>query len=174
LLYVIGFIFLRNNFPTVTLSFAAVSITAFVIHFLVEGYRWHMLPAYSLLIFSVALTLKNKFVPIRESGYRKKIRIMAGAIGMLLLITAVSLPAYVFPIFKFEKPSGPYVVGTVSRYWIDHSRHRDRPREALIPRELMVQIWYPAQPARSLMTAPYHPNINYLTEELARTFGLPD
>jgi predicted dienelactone hydrolase len=121
----------------------------------------------------VALTLKNKFVPIRKSGPRKKTRIMAGAIGMLLLITAVSLPASVFPVFKFEKPTGPYAVGTVSRYWIDHSRHGDWTAGSENPRELMVQIWYPAMPGTGTGKSPYHPNVTYLTDELARIFGLP-
>jgi hypothetical protein len=123
LLCIMSLIFPWRHFHKAMSIFLAVtSIVALIVHFVVEGYRWHMLPAYSLLIFSVALTLKNKFMPIRKNGSGKKTRIMGGAIGLLLLITAGSLPAYVFPVFKFEKPTGPYAVGTVSRYWIDHYR----------------------------------------------------
>jgi predicted dienelactone hydrolase len=174
LLCIMWLLFPWRHFHKVTFTvLAVISIAALIVHFMAEGYRWHMLPAYSLLILSAALTLKNKFVPLRKRGPQRKTRIMAGAIGMLLLITAVLLPAYVFPVFKFGKPTGPYKVGTVSRYWIDHYRRSEWTRGSVDPRELMVQIWYPAEPGTGTGIAPYHPHVKYLTDELARTFGLP-
>jgi predicted dienelactone hydrolase len=163
----------RNLHKVTFILLAITSIATLIVHFMAEGYRWHMLPAYSLVIASVKFKTKNRFVSPRRSNPYAMTRGIVIAFGILYLTIAVALPAYVFPIFKFEKPTGPYAVGTVSRYWIDHSRHGDQSRGTFHPRELMVQIWYPAEPARGLLTAPYHPNIDYLTKELARTFGLP-
>jgi len=46
----------------------------------------------------------------------------------------------------FPKPSGPYVVGTTSYHLIDTLRKNEFVDDPLHPhRELMVQVWYPAQ-----------------------------
>jgi hypothetical protein len=90
-----------------------------------------MLPAYSLVIASVIFNTKKRFVSTHRSNPYEMTRSFVVAFGTLCLTIGVALPAYVFPVFKFEKPTGSYAVGTVSRYWIDHSRHRDRPRGAL-------------------------------------------
>jgi hypothetical protein len=43
---------------------------------------------------------------------------------------------------KLFSPTGPFSIGTVSLYLVDHSR-RD-PWVPSQPRELMVSVWYPA------------------------------
>jgi predicted dienelactone hydrolase len=173
LLYVLWFIFSVNYYRKIGVGFVAASIASFILHFITEGYRWHMLPAYLLLFVSMVLTLKDLFLRIDNNKAHRRSGIIAGTIGMFLFIVAASLPAYVFPVFKFEKPTGPYAVGTVSRYWVDHSRYRDWTAGSGNPREIMVQIWYPAEPGTGTGISPYHPHVKYLTHELARTFGLP-
>ena len=174
LLCVIWLIFPWRNVHKVTFNFLAVtSMAALIAHFMAEGYRWHMLPAYSLVIAQVIFTINNRFASSHRSNPYAMSRGITVAFGTLYLTIAVALPAYLFPVFKFEKPTGPYAVGTASRYWIDFSRREDHSRGTLNPRELMVQIWYPAEHSRGLLTAPYHPNIDYLTEELSRVFGIP-
>ncbi len=174
LLYIVWFVF-RGGHSTrkVQISFAAASVPSFLVHILVEGHRWHMLPAYILLLLSTAFTFRNVFSPVNNNGPHTRTGMTTAVIGMLLFIIAVSLPAYVFPVFRFEKPTGPYAVGTVSRYLIDDSHYRDRTVGFGRPRELMVQFWYPAQPGTGSGISPYHPHIKYLTDELARAFGLP-
>jgi predicted dienelactone hydrolase len=173
LLGVLSLIVSANSSRNMLVGFIAASITTLIFHIHTEGYRWHMLPAYFLLILPVVMVLINPVMQINQSAPRKKTRIAAGTIGILMFIIAVSLPAYLFPVFKFSKPTGPYAVGTVSRYWIDHSRQGDWTAGSMNPHELMVQIWYPAELGTGTGTAPYHPNIQYLTDELARVFGLP-
>jgi hypothetical protein len=139
LLCVMWLTFSWRNIHRVTFIFWAVSsITILIVHFMAEGYRWHMLPAYSLVISSVICTAKNRLMTTLRSNPYEMTREIIVAFGTLFLTVAVALPAYVFPVFKFGKPTGPYAVGTVSRYWIDHSRHKDRQRDTLDTRELMV------------------------------------
>jgi predicted dienelactone hydrolase len=173
LFYVLWLTVFVDHVRTVGVGFSIASITAFIVHLLAERYRWHMLPAYFLLVLPVVMVLRNPVMQKNQSAPCKRTRIITGAIGILMFIIAVSLPAYLFPAFKFDKPTGPYAVGTVSRYWIDHSRQGDCTTGSMNPRELMVQIWYPAEPGTGTGIAPYHPNIQYLTDELARVFGLP-
>ncbi len=173
LLCVLWFMFSVEPSRKVRGGLVVASITAVAVHFLTEGYRWHMLLAYFLSMISTAWTFKNIIAAMNKRRCHPKIRILAGATGLLLLLIAVSLSGYLFPVFKFEKPTGPHAVGTVSRYWIDSSRRRDWTAGSPYPRELMVQIWYPAEPQTGTGKAPYHPNIEYLIAELARTFGLP-
>jgi predicted dienelactone hydrolase len=124
-----------------------------------------MVPAYCLLILSaVQLTRMSSKTTDPPRG---KNRITAG-IGISVFIIAWILPAYFFPVFTFQRPTGPFAVGTVSRCWIDESRQAEKKG-----RRLMLQIWYPAEPGTGSGIARYHPNVDYLASELAGALGLP-
>lgn len=56
---------------------------------------------------------------------------------------------------KLFPPTGPFAVGTVSLYLVDHSR-RD-PWVPSQPRELMVSVWYPAVSVSGYPWAPWIP-----------------
>src|SRR5208283_4788028 len=125
---------------------------------LVEGFRWQMIPAY---ILSVTCALAALWQQVKRSGndaapFRSR-RLIAlggvvlGAIG--LLISAV-LPV-VLPVFRFPHPHGPYEIGTLTYHWVDTSRPEIFTADPNDQRELMVQIWYPAQPAGTATRAPY-------------------
>jgi len=77
------------------------------------------------------------------------------------------------PEFHFPHPSGPYQIGTVTYHWVD----ADRPEIFASPdarRELMVQIWYPAEGDPSTPRAPYIQDADVVTPEMERLFHLPD
>lgn len=48
--------------------------------------------------------------------------------------------------FLLPAPTGPYSVGRTSRYWIDESREEAFTDAADDLRELIIRIWYPAEP----------------------------
>jgi predicted dienelactone hydrolase len=50
-----------------------------------------------------------------------------------------------FPVFQFPLPTGPYEIGTLVYDWVDESRPEIFTGNPNVHRELMVQIWYPAQ-----------------------------
>jgi pimeloyl-ACP methyl ester carboxylesterase len=73
----------------------------------------------------------------------------------------------------FPPPSGRHGIGTVTHHWVDERRREvlsDRPGDH---RELMVQIWYPAQPSASAPRAPYLPDADDVGPALAGFLGVP-
>jgi predicted dienelactone hydrolase len=67
-----------------------------------------------------------------------------------------SAPVRSAPVLSLPAPTGPHPVGTVSLHLVDHSR-RDPWVPSHPPRELMVQLWYPATRTAGFSRAPYIP-----------------
>jgi predicted dienelactone hydrolase len=63
----------------------------------------------------------------------------------LLLAGASILLSIALPMFRLPKPTGPYPVGTTVLYFNDLTRGEDASSTPGATRELMVQLWYPAQ-----------------------------
>lgn len=64
----------------------------------------------------------------------------------------ISLPA----------PTGSLAVGRESFHWIDYTRKESLTDAADDDRELMVHIWYPAEPASGMITSAYIPDLELL------------
>jgi predicted dienelactone hydrolase len=104
-----------------------------------EGAHWQMIPAY----FAVVVLLLAAW----KLAGTTKAWVAASVCGLALLLLAASGAAsYVFPMFRLPKPTGSYPVGTAILYFKDSSRIEDASPVAGQPRELMVQLWYPAEP----------------------------
>lgn len=58
-------------------------------------------------------------------------------------------------VFMFPKPTGPYAVGTTSFHWIDKGRREIHSKDPDDYRELMVQVWYPAEGPKDLPVTLY-------------------
>jgi predicted dienelactone hydrolase len=56
---------------------------------------------------------------------------------------------------QLPDPTGPYKIGTALFDWVDTSREEAWVAGSAHPRELVVQIWYPADSTEGLKTAPY-------------------
>ena len=93
--------------------------------------------------------------------------LLAVLLGMLVLIVAVAMPI-VLPVFRFPHPSGPYEIGTLNYHWVDTSRAEIFTTDPNARRQLMVQIWYPAQGKPSSQRAPYVHDDDTLSLALAR------
>ncbi len=61
-----------------------------------------------------------------------------------LLSIFIVLMRYVFPVIKFEKPSGENLIGFKKKHFIDKSRLEAHSKKTDDKRELLVQVWYPA------------------------------
>lgn len=140
-----------------------VNVTLFALPFagiqiLVEGPRWQMVPAYALSVFFALVWLLLNLEP----GTRFIQRIVSHPleIGLFFVLAifgltvSVALPL-IFPVFHFPKPTGPYAIGTLTYHWIDTSRPELFTADPNDHRELMVQVWYPAQSEPSMPRAPY-------------------
>jgi dienelactone hydrolase len=66
-----------------------------------------------------------------------------------MLTSASVLFSILLPMFSLPEPTGPYPVGTSTLYLRDSARIEDAVQGGGSARELMVQLWYPAQPSNN-------------------------
>ncbi len=141
------------------------------VQLLFEGYRWQLIPAYglTLLVFGLAL------IGWARSGHAVRRRAISMALGLLgcLLIVLVALPPLLLPIPHDLPLTGPYRVGTVTLHWVDTTRSEIYSGRANEPRELMAQIWYPAEAAATATTTPWLDHVEVLGPALAARLNLP-
>src|SRR5215217_6998086 len=143
---------------------------------LLEGPRWQMLPAYALAVLFFVVWLLRYVTPAGGPARQKRTnRLAAGlaiGLGALGLAVSIVLPI-VLPVFRFPDPSGPYEVGTSTYYWVDADRPEVFTADPDDRRELMVQVWYPAEEDPSSPRAPWVQDADALAAELARVLHLP-
>jgi predicted dienelactone hydrolase len=143
---------------------------------LVEGPRWQLFPAYTLAgLFFLVAWLQTSVPARRPVGSSQAQRLAAGlgsGVGLLGLVVSGGLPI-VFPVFRFPPLSGRYAIGTLTYHWVD----ADRPEVFTVDphdrRELMVQIWYPAEANAKAPRAAYIPDAGALVPALARAQHQP-
>ena len=152
--------------------FAASGIAAviLVIHATVEGYRVQLFSLYFITIIFLAISGYSYF---KKSGFPKIPRFMLGSAYTAIVIMLVGTAGlmYAFPVFKLPELTGEFKVGTQTFHFVDTQREEifDKSREG--KRELMVQVWYPAQ-AGSGKRASFIPDTRILSY-MAANYGLP-
>jgi dienelactone hydrolase len=123
-----------------------VTLLIVVAHFAFEGYRWQMFPAYGFAIILITHVYCGRYLG-HSSSY------VVGVVG-LILISVATLFSSALPVFVLPAPTGPYPVGTQLLHLIDAKR-KDPFAKSGGPRELMIQIWYPAGTLNGAKMAPY-------------------
>ncbi|NUU64436.1 alpha/beta hydrolase family protein [Paenibacillus agri] len=175
----IGWILLfKNKSQRGPLIGFGVSAIIMLVHGLVEGMRWPMIPAYvmtalPLVIFAVRLKSKSRLPG--EQPARKRSIVKLVLLTLLTVIyssVAVVLPI-LFPIFTFNKPAGPYKIGTVTYDWKDDQRDEVLTPDTSDKRELMVQVWYPADAKAKGKTEFYHSEPDIFAEGYSKVFNMP-
>ncbi|WP_433620540.1 alpha/beta hydrolase family protein [Paenibacillus cellulositrophicus] len=158
----------RRRVPVFVVS--GIATLVLVIHWTVEGYRVQLLFSYGLTIMFLAISGYRYF---NKKGPKKIPRFMMGsvytAIVIMLVVTAGLM--YAFPVFKLPEPTGNFKVGTQTFHLVDTNREEifDEARDR--KRELMVQVWYPAQ-AGTGKYAPFIPDTPII-RYMAVNYGLP-
>lgn len=147
---------------------ALLALLIAVVQVLVEGPRWQMFPAYGLTIVLFLLWVLGIVIP-GGIHVNRLVSILGIILGVLVFGISLALPI-LLPVFRFPKPTGLYAIGTLTRYWVDMTRKDDFGLDPNTHRELMVQIWYPAQNNPSAARAPYveHPEGLVTLANLAR------
>lgn len=143
---------------------------ALVLHIILEGYRWQMLPAYLLVVVLALLTFVSILLPQRPVKSHA-LRVSGGALALLWLMLSIALP-YALPVPRPKAPTGPYAVGTRSVHLVDDSRPEIF-SEQVTHRELMVQVWYPAQIEADSERAPFIERVDVAGPAIARRLDLP-
>ncbi|MGE7997760.1 alpha/beta hydrolase family protein [Lysinibacillus sp. NPDC093190] len=166
---------------SILLTFRQRGITKINIFMLVVNYilllatiisisaNWRMIPAY---IVSLLLTLQV-FVKPKSTIVSKKLSMK---ILKLVGIAAVAFGMFtlpkLFPIISFPEPTGEYSVGTQAFHLIDKNRKEFVVPNHQVNRELMIQVYYPAEKGTG-QPSPYFEQIEALTQQLATTQGFP-
>ena len=128
-----------------------------------EGFRWQLWPLSLGILGLLSLNLFQL-----EKKWRWTI------LGLAIFFSGVSLTAgFLFPVPKPFPITGPYQVGTQEGYLVDPQRVDIYAQDPNAPRELMIQIWYPAAPERSDRRTRWMPGIEAAGPAIARSLGLP-
>ena len=135
----------------------------------VEKFRWQMVPLYALTGVLVLLGLRRlRSGPPRPGRYGW----VGLAVGAALLVLS-ALPPILFPVPVLPDPGGAYGIGTVSFEWNDTTRPEIYTTDPSDTRDLMVQIWYPANPASGATPAPWMERLDVVGPTIARYLHLP-
>ncbi|WP_440961902.1 alpha/beta hydrolase family protein [Paenibacillus nitricinens] len=156
--------------PALLLTSGAGSIFL-VIHLLVEGYRVQLVFLYGFTILMLMLSLTDVFIKRKVARTASRIRRVLGRFFIVIGLIATGCFLYVFPLFDIPAPSGELQVGTKIFHFIDQNREETFSKTATGKRELMVQVWYPAQDGTGKY-APFIPDTQIL-RYMATNYGLP-
>ncbi|MGE7883723.1 alpha/beta hydrolase family protein [Bacillus sp. NPDC094077] len=154
----------KKNVFILMINYAFLLATIVVI-----GANWRMIPAYFLtLILTLQVFLKPKTTVVSKKLAIKVLK----SVGIIVTAIAMFTFPLLFPIITLPEPTGKYTVGTKAFHLIDKSR-----KETAVPsshgnRELMIQVYYPAEKGSGKPSA-YFENIDALAEQLAVTKGAP-
>ncbi len=137
-------------------------------HLWFEGWRWQMVPLYGLAAAGILFLLGDLTLNRTPVTWR---RLVGGAIVLLLIGVALLLPI-VFPVPRLLAATGSHHVGVDVEHWIDDSRTEIYGADDSAPREIMVQILYPAQRRGSARLNYLNPP-DVVAEALGSSLGLP-
>lgn len=90
--------------------------------------------------------------------------------GVLVFLISLILPIFL-RVFRLAAPSGPYQIGTVTYHWTDADRQEIFSANLEDRRQLMAQVWYPAQGDSSAARSPYVADAATVSAGLAQTLS---
>ncbi len=154
---------------------AALPLFFAIVQLGIEHYRWSMVPAYGLAVLFFLIGLIQSLVGKSGSpaGLLRRIANgLAAFLGLAAVSVAAALPT-LFPVFTLPEPTGPYAVGTTEFEWVDESRLEIFSPDPADHRDLMVQVWYPAENTSGAEAIPMWPDAKNLGLQVARIFGMP-
>ena len=143
-----------------------------VAHLIMEGYRWQMVPLYAL-VTTLAVGCAVQLITRRLPTTRVKGRaLVLRTVGLACLLAFGAAPV-LFPVPVLPEPGGPHRIGTVSFQWTDPARLEAYTAAPDDQRTIMVQVWYPATPAKDAKTAPWMNRLDVAGPVIAGYLNLP-
>ena len=141
-----------------------VLISVLLLHLIIDGYRWQMIPAYLILLIALTTTTRRS-----NKKSSTVVKVFKGIGLMLLLILGIFLPS-VLPVFDLPEPEGPYTVGTKDIF-LRLGREETITEDETNQRKLMIKVWYPSSDSGGEMDL-------YIDEGgrhgFAQKYGLPN
>lgn len=131
-----------NGKKEIIICTACSTILIFQLFF--EGYRWQMLFVYIIIVLLSFAVLYKFLNQSRNKKMWKPLKYILCTIAAVFIGIATFLCLYL-PVFKLPEPDGAYKIGTRTLHFVDDSRNEVLTQDKNDKRELMVQIWYPAE-----------------------------
>ena len=103
-----------------------------LVHLLIAGPRWQVLPAYAALIIAMPIVTLPK----------RWLRFMVFPFVLTLLAVSV-LASWAFPVFEIPEPTGDYAVGKTTVFLTDENRVEAYAEAESDHRKLALKVWYP-------------------------------
>ncbi|NJN79498.1 MAG: hypothetical protein HC797_02985 [Anaerolineales bacterium] len=136
-----------------------LAIVATLIHVLVEGYRWQMIPLYVLTLLLVIVSFILDWKPL----------VSYLTFGLLLLVTLIPI---LLPVPKIPTPSGEYQVGT-KLFELNDTSRKELFSGKDESRRFMIQVWYPADVQSTDEHAAWMEHAEIFAPTIATYIGLP-
>src|SRR5215210_3854013 len=142
----------------------AFTLIVIILHLIIEGYRWQMIPLYGL----TALLAARSLIKRRSSP---DIKPFLSVLLLILLAVATVLPI-LLPVPSIPASNGPYQIGTRIYELTDSSRKElySGKDEA---RRFQVQVWYPSEAGPSDERAPWMSNAEIFAPAIATYIDMP-
>ena len=159
----ISYFFSQVSAPLKHKILPAVLLALALGQLLFEGFRWQLWPLFvGILLFAVLAFLQ-------ASGWGASL-----GVGIAVLLALVSIVGgSLLPVPKPYTITGPYQVGTTTTQLTDTGRQELYGNDPNAPRELMVQVWYPAEPTRDSVRSQWMADIESAAPAIATYIGLP-
>ncbi len=154
-----------NILPTFT-------IVLFINHINIEGWRWQMIPLYTITIFTFLVTLPKFLMKKGQDEDTPSRMNWIQHLGLALLLGLSAALPTLLPVPQIPNPRGPLSVGTTTFELVDETRSDPyAPTPTL--RRLMVQAWYPAMPSIEAKPAPWMDSAETFAPSLAGFINMP-
>jgi len=156
----------------VWLGAAGVNLAALFAHGVLEGIRWQMACSYLIAVLLTGYAL------VRAGDRSSKLRIpgalrgVAVSLGLAILAFTAFL-AHALPVFTLPEPTGDEAVGFRYVHLVDERRAEPFLANTTQKRELMIKVYYPAEPDDTKTYAPYFNGSTELMGAFASFYGLP-
>ena len=131
-----------------------------LLHFIIEGYRWQMVPLYVLTVVITVLFL-----------FRIELKRIGSLLALIFLAGGTALPT-LLPVPSIPPSSGPYQVGTRIYELTDVTRQELYSGKEET-RRFQIQIWYPSEPEPFDTRAPWMPKAKIFAPAIATYIHMP-
>lgn len=157
---------LKRQPKGVWLESAAINLTILILHGVIEGLRYQMVPAYLLVVLLTVIAVIKAVRRLRHFRTPMWVKIPAFLLAWIVLGASAFL-ATALPVFSLPEPTGEFAVGVQYFHLIDETRLDPFLDGSTRQRELIVKVYYPAEDDRAKPYLRYFRN----SQQMIRAFG---
>lgn len=158
----VGYLLPKAKRPRTLVYLPFLTVVLVLIHLVAESPRWQMVPAYlwCLLVLVLSVVQLRRQPDDDRPPARTIVRILAvaGKLAVVLVFLLTAAIPWLFPVVHLPQPTGPHAVGTTTLHLVDSNRPEIFTDDSDDVRELMVRVWYPAEPDPGAKPMPYWPD----------------